>query len=166
MATLDDFTHLPEQEGEQQGTNVGAVYVGVRHDNDGVVTQFVRVEFFPADTATEGGNQRAHFGRRQHLVETGFLYVQDLTLQRQDGLVFPSRPCLALPPAESPSTMNSSDRAGSFSWQSASLPGRPAISSAPLRRVISRALRAASRARAASIILLTITLASFGFSCR
>src|SRR5690554_827710 len=89
MATLDDFTHLPEQEGEQQGTNVGAVYVGVRHDNDGVVTQFVRVEFFPADTATEGGNQRAHFGRRQHLVETGFLYVQDLTLQRQDGLGFP-----------------------------------------------------------------------------
>src|SRR5690554_860214 len=89
MATLDDFTHLPEQEGEQQGTNVGAVYVGVGHDNDGVVTQFVRVELFPTDTATKGGNQRTHFGRRQHLVETGFLYVQDLTLQGQDGLGFP-----------------------------------------------------------------------------
>src|SRR5690349_23926495 len=34
------------------------------------------------------------------------------------------RPCLALPPAESPSTMNSSDLAGSRSWQSESLPGR------------------------------------------
>ena len=89
VATIDDFTHLPEQEGQQQGTNVRAVYVGVRHDNDGVVTQFVRVEFFPPDTATEGGNQCAHFGRRQHLVETGFLYVQDLTLQGQDGLGFP-----------------------------------------------------------------------------
>src|SRR5246127_3065630 len=33
------------------------------------------------------------------------------------------RPCLALPPAESPSTMKSSDFAGSFSWQSASFPG-------------------------------------------
>src|SRR5512133_3242991 len=44
------------------------------------------------------------------------------------------RPCLALPPAESPSTMNSSDLAGSRSWQSASLPGSEATSRAPLAR--------------------------------
>lgn len=42
--------------------------------------------------------------------------------------------------------MNSSDFAGSRSWQSASLPGSELTSSAPLRRVRSRALRAASRA--------------------
>ena len=35
-----------------------------------------------------------------------------------------SRPCLAEPPAQSPSTRNSSHLAGSRSWQSASLPGR------------------------------------------
>ena len=75
-----------------------------------------------------------------------------------------SRPCLAEPPAESPSTKNNSDCAGSFSWQSANLPGKPAISNAPLRRVISRALRAASRARAASSILLVINFASCGLS--
>lgn len=34
-----------------------------------------------------------------------------------------SRPCLALPPAESPSTMNISVSSGSVDWQSASLPG-------------------------------------------
>ena len=66
------------------------------------------------------------------------------------------RPCLAEPPAESPSTMNSSDSAGSRSWQSASLPGSELMSSAPLRRVSSRALRAASRAAAASTTLATI----------
>ena len=66
------------------------------------------------------------------------------------------RPCLAVPPAESPSTMKISDLAGSRSWQSASLPGRLATSSAPLRRVSSRALRAASRACAASTTLPTI----------
>ncbi len=77
-----------------------------------------------------------------------------------------SRPCLAEPPAESPSTRYNSDSAGSFSWQSASLPGKPAISSAPLRRVISRALRAASRARAASIILPAIVLPAAGVSSR
>ena len=76
------------------------------------------------------------------------------------------RPCLALPPALSPSTRYNSDKAGSFSWQSASLPGSPAMSSVVLRRVISRARRAASLARAASRILLTIALAWAGFSSK
>ena len=89
-----------------------------------------------------------------------------LPLSGRIACVRRSRPCLAEPPAESPSTMKISDSAGSFSWQSASLPGRPAISSAPLRRVISRALRAASRARAASTILPTIARASCGCSSR
>ena len=77
-----------------------------------------------------------------------------------------SRPCLAEPPAESPSTKYNSDSAGSFSWQSASLPGKPKPSITPLRRVSSRALRAASRARAASTILPQMILASFGFSSK
>ena len=67
------------------------------------------------------------------------------------------RACLAEPPAESPSTRNISDLAGSRSWQSASLPGREEMSSALLRRVSSRALRAASRAAAASAIFCTIS---------
>src|SRR3989442_14512421 len=58
-----------------------------------------------------------------------------------------SRPCLAEPPADSPSTTNGSQRAGSRSWQSASFPGKPLESIADLRRVNSRALRAASRSR-------------------
>ncbi len=75
-----------------------------------------------------------------------------------------SRPCFAEPPALSPSTMKISLLAGSRSWQSASLPGRLAMSSAPLRRVRSRALRAASRAAAASTTLATTFLASDGCS--
>ncbi len=75
-------------------------------------------------------------------------------------------PCLAEPPAESPSTMKISEKAGSFSWQSASLPGSAPESSAPLRRTSSRALRAASRARADSTIFSTIRLPTRGFSSR
>src|SRR5882672_2745052 len=55
------------------------------------------------------------------------------------------RPCFALPPALSPSTRNSSDFAGSRSWQSASLPGKLDICRG-FFRLSSRALRAASRA--------------------
>ena len=70
-----------------------------------------------------------------------------------------SRPCLAEPPAESPSTMNSSASAGFLTVQSASLPGRPMPPMADLR-VASRALRAAARAWAAETALRTTCAAS------
>ena len=77
-----------------------------------------------------------------------------------------SRPCLAEPPALSPSTRYSSHSAGSRLEQSASLPGSEAESSADLRLVRSRALRAASRPCAAVRHLPTIALASLGCSSR
>ncbi len=80
--------------------------------------------------------------------------------------VLRSRACFAEPPAESPSTMNSSASVGSRTVQSASLPGRVEFSSADFRRVRSRALRAASRARAASTAFWRIRRASPGFSSR
>jgi hypothetical protein len=61
-----------------------------------------------------------------------------------------SRACLAEPPAESPSTMKTSVNSGSRIWQSANFFAIPPPK-APLRRVSSRALRAAWRARAAEI---------------
>ena len=77
-----------------------------------------------------------------------------------------SRPPLAEPPAELPSTMNSSLSEGSCDEQSASLPGRSSLSSGLLRRTMSRALRAASRARAASAAFSTMVLPILGFSSR
>src|SRR6478752_10514356 len=74
-----------------------------------------------------------------------------------------SRPLLAEPPAESPSTTYTSDRRGSVERQSASLPGRPPMSVALLRRTNSRALRAAIRACADWTALLSTVFASAGF---
>ena len=76
-----------------------------------------------------------------------------------------SRPCLALPPAESPST-KISHRLGSFSEQSANFPGNALDSSAPLRSVISRALRASSRARRATRHFWITVFATCGFSSK
>ena len=69
-----------------------------------------------------------------------------------------SRAFLALPPALSPSTMNSSASSALRVEQSASLPGIDADSSSDLRRVRSRAWRAAMRACAACVDLVTMTL--------
>ena len=71
-----------------------------------------------------------------------------------------SRACFAEPPAESPSTMKSSADSGSLIVQSASFPGSDAFSSALLRRVSSRAFRAACRALRAAIAFWTICRAS------
>ena len=62
--------------------------------------------------------------------------------------------------------MKSSADSGSLIEQSASLPGSDIDSSADLRRVSSRALRAAWRARCAAIALLMIWRASVGFSSK
>ena len=62
--------------------------------------------------------------------------------------------------------MKISDSSGFLDEQSASLPGRANESSTPLRRVISRALRAASRAFRACVALPMMRLAGAGFSSR
>ncbi len=72
-----------------------------------------------------------------------------------------------MPPAESPSTKNSSLESWSWVVQSISLPGRPPPESTLLRlRTSSRALRAASRASAASCALAMIRLAAAGVVSR
>ncbi len=89
VAALDQFVHLSIEKGQQQRPDVRAVDVCVGHDDDAVVAQLVGIEIIAADTAAERGNQRSHLGRRQHLVETCFLDVQDLSLQRKNGLCSP-----------------------------------------------------------------------------
>ena len=77
-----------------------------------------------------------------------------------------SLPCLALPPAESPSTIYISVSSALRLEQSANLPGKELISNAPLRRVKSLALRAAALARAEIIDFSTTFLATTGFSSK
>ena len=80
--------------------------------------------------------------------------------------MFLSRPLLAEPPAESPSTMKISVDAFCLLAQSHNLPGRLPLPNAPLRLVNSRALLAASLAAAACIALFKMRLASVGCSSR
>ena len=77
--------------------------------------------------------------------------------------VLDSRACFAGPAAESPSTINSSLSEGSFEEQSASFPGRPAVSSMLFLLVNSLAFFALILAFAASAHLSTIALPSFVF---
>ena len=127
--------------------DVGAVHdVGVGHDDDAVVAQLVDVEVVAADAGAQRGDQREDL-------------VRLLTAASRSAPSRRSGSCRAA--AGSPGTCGRgpawrcrrrsrprrcrSRTAPGPPWQSASLPGRPMPSSTPLRRVISRALRAASR---------------------
>ena len=124
-----------------------AVDVGVGHQDDLVVADLLDVELV-ADAGADRLDERLDLLVLQHLVDAGALDVEDLAADRAGSPgTRGSRACFALPPALSPSTMNSSHSLGSFDEQSASLPGIADDSSSDLRRVRSRAWRAATRAR-------------------
>ena len=59
VAALDQLRHLAEEEGQQQRADMGAVDVGVGHDDDLVVAQLVDVELVLADAGAQRGDQRA-----------------------------------------------------------------------------------------------------------
>ena len=49
ITALNQLRHLAEKERQQQGANVGAVHIGIGHDDDVVVAQFVDIELSAAD---------------------------------------------------------------------------------------------------------------------
>ena len=67
---------------------MGAVDVGVGHDDDPVVAQLRDVEAVadPLDPGAEGDDQGADVLARDDLVQAGLLHVQELAAQRQDCL--------------------------------------------------------------------------------
>src|SRR5690625_7756376 len=86
MTALDQLPHLAEEEGEQQGANVGTVHIRIRHDDDAVVAQLFNVELRLADATAQGGDDVGDFLRGQHPVTLGLLDIEDLSLQRKNGL--------------------------------------------------------------------------------
>ena len=87
VALLNQLGHLPVEEGQQQGADVGAVDVGVGHDHDAVVANAFRLVFLFADPGAEGGDEGDQFLAGEHLLEAGLFDVQDLAAQREDRLV-------------------------------------------------------------------------------
>ena len=87
VIAVDQALHPAEEKGEQQGADVGAVHVGVGHDDDLVVAHLGRVELV-ALSGAQRRDDRADFLVADDLVrllEHPF-HVEDLALEGQDGL--------------------------------------------------------------------------------
>lgn len=79
------------------------VDVGICHNNNLAITCLLQIEVI-ADTTAEGGNHIADFFTAQHLIKTCLFNIKDFTAAFKVAWKSLLRPCLALPPAESPST--------------------------------------------------------------
>jgi len=142
---------------------VGAVHVGVRHDDDLVIARLRGVEAADglvalADTGAARGDEGADFLVAEDLVEAGLLRVDQLAAEREDGLETAVAALLGgATGGVALDDVELGERRVAPRSSPASLPGRPPPERAPLRTV-SRALRAASRARAALRDLSTMRL--------
>src|SRR5690625_7797992 len=85
MTALDQLPHLAEEEGEQQGANVGTVHIRIRHDDDAVVAQLFNVELRLADATAQGGDEVGDCLRGQHPVTLGLRDTENLSLLRKQG---------------------------------------------------------------------------------
>ena len=61
MAAFNDGWHLAVEKRQQQSADMGAIDVGVGHQDDFVIAQFFNVEFFPANAGTQSRDQSADF---------------------------------------------------------------------------------------------------------
>ena len=85
MSLLDQLGHVSEEEGQKQNTDMRAVDVRVRHDNDLAVSELGNVKFV-TDTAAQRLNNGNERGVCIHLVKSGLFYVENLTAQGKNGL--------------------------------------------------------------------------------
>ena len=86
VAALDQVLHVAEEEGQQQGADVGAVHVGVGHEDDFAVANLGGIEVLFRDAGAERGDHGADLFVGQHLVVACFFDVQNFSLEREDGL--------------------------------------------------------------------------------
>ena len=83
---LDHRHHVAEEERQEQRPDVGAVHVGIRHEDDLVVPELPEVELVRADAGAQRRDQEPDFLVGQHLVVARLLGVDDLAPERQDRL--------------------------------------------------------------------------------
>ena len=143
---------------------MGAVDVGVGHDHDLVIAQLLEVELLAADAGAERLDQRADFLRAEHPVEARALDVEDLALQRQDRLVLAVAALLGR--AAGAVALDQEQFGLGRDRAPGSRRACRASEAMPITdlRLASRALRAASRAAAASMIFWMMVRAWAGFS--
>ena len=133
-----------------------AVLIGIGKNNDLVIIDFVQLEIGIQPRA-DRADDRAYFFVGENLIQPLLLDVEGLAAEGRMDWNCLTRACFAVPPAESPSTMNISFSSGLRPEQAASLPTSVSPSMLFLARAFSFACLAARRTLAAPCAFLMIS---------
>ena len=82
---LDQWSEMTEHERQQQGLDVGTVYIGVCEQDDLVIARLLDVEVV-ADPGPHRGEDVLDFGVLKSLCQPGLLDVEDLSPNRENRL--------------------------------------------------------------------------------
>lgn len=85
VAGLDQLGHLAVEEGQKQRADMGAVHIGIGHDDNAVIAEFGDVEII-IQSASDRGDHRLDLLVFQHLVLAGLLDVEEFSADGQDRL--------------------------------------------------------------------------------
>ena len=85
MPTADDLGHFLEEEGHQQGGDVGAIDIGVGHDDHAVVAQIVRVAVL-AKAAAQSEGEVGDFAVGADFVGCSAGHIEDFAANGEDRL--------------------------------------------------------------------------------
>src|SRR3989344_474481 len=88
MAVFDDVRQMPEEECQKKRQYMLTVNVGVRHDDDAVVPEFIGVERF-CNPHSESDDERFKFFKFYNFVQSCPFGVENFTFERKDSLEFP-----------------------------------------------------------------------------
>ena len=90
VTAADELRHLVVEEGQEQSPDVGAVDVGIGHDDDAAVAELLDVEgsllIAVTDAGADGRDHGLDLGILEDLVEAGLLDVDQLSADREDRL--------------------------------------------------------------------------------
>ena len=74
------------EEGQEQRPDMGSIHIGIRHDDDAMIAEFLDIVVFFADARAQCRDENPDLFVGQHLIETSLLDIEDLSLNRQDRL--------------------------------------------------------------------------------
>ena len=67
MALLDERAHIAEEEGEHQGADVGAIHIGIGHDEHFIIAQLGDIELVPNAAAQRQHLSLIHISPRRRI---------------------------------------------------------------------------------------------------
>ena len=85
VTVFDEGAHIAEEEGQQKGADVGAVHIGIRHDDDLVVAELVDIEIL-AQSRAERDDDGLELVVAVNLIGADLFDVEHLAPKRQDRL--------------------------------------------------------------------------------